>query len=189
MKARNTDFSLCLSPPRNRRAGQTTVEHALLFVGVLVPFTFGIIFVAELLWVWHSMVEFTRDGARYATTHCWESDGSNVLAYMYANVPVNIEQNQFNQPNVTAAITINYYSVDPDSGSLDAFSCDSDCSPSCIPDVVTVSIQNYTYTKFFITFMQLPGIAMPSWPVSLPMESAGCDGASEASPSSGGCLP
>ena len=174
---------------RASRSGQTTVEYALLFVGVLVPFTFGIIFVAELLWVWHSMVEFTRDGARYAATHCWEADGSNVLAYMYANVPVNVEQAQFNQPNVNAAITINYYTVDPDSGALTDFSCDTDCSVSCIPDVVTVSIQNYTYTKFFNTFMQLPGVAMPAWPVSLPMESAGCDGSSETAPSSGGCLP
>lgn len=174
---------------RRGRSGQTTVEYALLFVGVLVPFTFGIIFVAEVLWVWHSMVEFTRDGARYAVTHCWESDGSNVLAYMYANVPINIEQAQFNQPSQNAAITINYYTVDPDSGSLTDFQCDTDCSVSCIPDVVTVSIQNYTYINFFTTFMQLPGIAMPSWPVSLPMESAGCDGSTETAASSGGCLP
>jgi hypothetical protein len=172
-----------------RRSGQTTVEFSLLFVGVLIPFTFGIIFTAELLWVWHSMVEFTRDGARYATTHCWQSDGGNVLAYMYGHVPVNVEQAQFNQPNVNAAITINYYSVDPDSGALTDFSCDTDCSLGCIPDVVTVSIQGYTYTKFFNTFMNLPGVPMPSWPVSLPMESAGCDGASESATSSGGCLP
>ncbi len=174
---------------RRGRSGQTTVEYALLFAGVIVPFTFGIIYVAELLWVWHSMVEFTRDGTRYATTHCWESDGSNVLAYMYANVPLNIEQAQFNQPNQTAAITINYYTVDPDSGSLDDFSCDADCTVGCVPDVVQISIQNYTYTTFFTTFLQLPGILMPSWPVSLPMESAGCDGASETAASSGGCLP
>ncbi len=180
---------------RNRRgrSGQTTLEYAMLFAGVIVPFTFGIIFVADVLWVWHSMVEFTRDGTRYATTHCWESDSSNVLAYMYANVPVNIEQAQFNQPNQTAAITINYYTVDPDSGSLTDFSCDGDCTVGCVPDVVQVSIQNYTYTNFFTNFLLLPGIAMPSWMVSLPMESAGCDGASEndGSPvaSSGGCLP
>ena len=30
-----------------------------------------VIFVAEMLWVWHSVVDFTRDGARYAATHCW----------------------------------------------------------------------------------------------------------------------
>lgn len=174
---------------RNRESGQTTVEYAMLFAGVLVPFIFGIMFVADVCWVWHSMVEFTRDGVRYAATHCWESDGSNVQTYMYAHVPPNLQQAQFNQPNQNAAITINYYTVDPDSGALTDFSCDSDCSVGCIPDVVQVSIQNYTYTNFFTTFLQLPGISMPSWPVSMPMESAGCDGATETAASSGGCLP
>lgn len=178
---------------KRRQSGQTTLEYAMLFAGVIVPFTFGIFFVCDVLWVWHSMVDFTRDGARYATTHCWESDGSNVIEYMYANVPVNIEQNQFNQPNQNAAVTVDYYTVDPDSGVLTDFSCDTDCSVGCIPDVVQVSVQNYTYTNFFSTFLQLPGITMPSWPVSLPMESAGCDGATEGagSPvaSTGGCLP
>ncbi|HEY3839332.1 MAG TPA: TadE/TadG family type IV pilus assembly protein [Bryobacteraceae bacterium] len=164
------------------RGGQATVEFALLFVGVLVPFTFGILYVAQLLWVWHSMVEFTRDGARYATTHCWQSGGANVLAYMYSSVPPNIEQAQFNTPNANATLTINYYTVDPDSGTLTDFSCDSDCSITCVPDVVSVSIQNYIYTNFF-TFLNLPGVQMPSWLTTLPMESAGCD------PSSGVCNP
>ena len=170
---------------RNRNGGQATVEFALLFVGVLVPFTFGILYVAQVLWVWHSMVEFTRDGARrYATTHCWQSDRrANVLAYMYSNVPVNIEQAQFNAPNANAALTITYYSVDPDSGTLTEFSCDSDCTTGCVPDVVAVSVQNYTYTNFFTTFLNLPGIPMPSWLTTLPMENAGCD------PSTGLCLP
>jgi Flp pilus assembly protein TadG len=165
-----------------RRGGQATVEFALLYLGIIVPFTFGILYMAQLLWVWHSMVEFTRDGARYAATHCWQSDGANVLQYMYANVPVNIEQNQFNQANVNASVTVNYYTVDPDSGSLTAFSCDSDCTTGCVPDVVTVSVQNYVYTKFF-TFLQLPGVAMPSWPTTVPMEGAGCD------PATATCTP
>ncbi len=167
---------------RRRSSGQATMEYALLFVGAIAPFTFGIIFIAQLLWVWHSMVEFTRDGARYATTHCWQADGSNVLQYMYSHVPVNVEQAQFSQANPNAQITISYSSVDPDSGTLTAFSCDTDCSVGCIPDVVTVSVNNYVYGKFF-GFLKLPGVPMPSWPTSLPMEGAGCD------PSTGVCLP
>ena len=166
---------------RRRSSGQTAVEYGLLVAGVLAPFTFGIIFIAQLLWVWHSMIEFTRDGARYATTHCWQSDASNVLQYMYSNVPINVEQAQFNQPNANATITIQYSSVDPDTGILSDFTCDSDCTTSCVPDVVTVSIQNYTYQKFF-GFLKLPGVAMPTWPTSLPMEGGGCD-------TSGNCLP
>ena len=165
-----------------RQSGQAMLEYALLFTGVIAPFTFGIIFLAQLLWVWHSMVEFTRDGARYATTHCWQADGSNVLQYMYAHVPPNVEETQFNQANGNAIVTINYYTVDPDSGSLTDFSCDNDCSVRCIPDVVTVSVQNYIYGKFF-GYLKLPGVPMPAWPTSMPMESAGCD------PSTGVCLP
>ena len=168
--------------PKRSRSGQATLEYALMFVGAIVPFTFGIMYIAQLLWVWHSMVEFTRDGARYAATHCWETGGENVLQYMYSHVPVNIEQAQFSQANANAAVVVNYYSVDPDSGALSDFSCDSDCSAGCIPDVVTVSVQNYTYGKFF-TFLKLPGVAMPAWPTTVPIESAGCD------PASGACLP
>ena len=167
---------------RRHQSGQATIEYALLYIGVLVPFTFGIMYIAQLLWVWHSMVEFTRDGARYASTHCWEGDGANVLQYMYANVPLNVEQSQFNQPNANATVTVTYSAVDPDSGTLSDFSCDSDCSVSCVPDVVTVSVQNYVYGKFF-GILKLPGVAMPPWPTTVPMEGAGCD------PATATCTP
>lgn len=164
-----------------RTKGQATLEFALLFAGVIAPMTFGIIFVAQLLWVWHSMVEFTREGARYATTHCWQQDSANVLAYMTTHVPVNVDQAQFQQG--PAQIIVNYYTVNPDDGTLADFSCDSNCNTGCIPDVVTVSIQNYTFGKFF-GFLKLPGVAMPAWPTSLPMEGAGCDSAADTA-----CLP
>ena len=64
---------------RRRRSGQAAIEFALLYAAVILPLTFMIIFVSEMLWVWHSVVDFTRDGARYAATHCWMGDGSNVL--------------------------------------------------------------------------------------------------------------
>jgi len=52
-----------------------------------------------------------------------------------------LEQAQFNQPSENAAITVNYFSIDPDSGTLDPFTCSSgDCTIGCIPDVVQVSI-------------------------------------------------
>jgi len=168
---------------RRRESGQATMEYALMFTGVIVPFTFGIMYVAQLLWVWHSMVEFTREGARYASTHCWQPGGDNVLQYMYTHVPVNIEQANFTTANANATITIRYSSVDPDTGTLSDFACsDSECSLACVPDVVTVSVENYVYGKFF-GFLKLPGVAMPAWPTSLPMEGAGCD------PSTGLCLP
>ena len=63
-------------------AGNAIMEFALLYGGVILPLTFMLVFVAEMAWIWHSVVDFTRDGARYAATHCWEPDGSasNVIA-------------------------------------------------------------------------------------------------------------
>ena len=72
---------------RKRQSGQSTIEYVLVSAGVFLPLTFAIVYTAELLWVWHSVVEFTRDGARYAATHCWQGDGSNVTAYMRTHVP------------------------------------------------------------------------------------------------------
>lgn len=83
-----------MAEPR-KDAGQATLEFALLYAAVIVPLTFGVVFVSEMYWVWHSMVEFTRDGARYASTHCWESGGQNVLSFMQTHVPRTIDQNQF----------------------------------------------------------------------------------------------
>ena len=42
---------------RNRQSGQAATEFALVYIAVLVPLTFMIVFVAEMLWVWHSAVD------------------------------------------------------------------------------------------------------------------------------------
>src|SRR5450759_5130229 len=72
---------------RRPRSGQASVEFALLYGAVILPLTFMLVFVSEMLWVWHSVVDFTRDGANYAATHCWMGDGSNVTTYMTTHVP------------------------------------------------------------------------------------------------------
>src|SRR5207249_2763537 len=107
---------------RRNSSGQATVEFALIYAGAILPLSFMVIFVAEMLWVWHSVVDFTRDGARYAATHCWQADGSNVQAYMQSHVPRMIDMDQFQ--NGSAGITVQYFSRDPDTGSLTDFSCD-----------------------------------------------------------------
>jgi Flp pilus assembly protein TadG len=156
------------------RRGQATLEFALLYGGIILPLTFGLIYVAEMYWVWHSMVEFTRDGARYAATHCFETDGANVLTYMQTHVPVNIDQNQFMQGG-TAQINIAYFQLDPSSGILEPISCDGDCGTDCIPDSVTVSVTNYEFTRF-VTYLHLPPIVLPAFPTSVPVASSGCNG-------------
>ncbi len=162
------------------RSGQAAVEYALLYAGVVLPMSFMAIFVAEMLWVWHSAVEFTRDGARYAATHCWQSDTSNVLAYMESHVPRMIDMDQFQ--NGAAGIEVQYFQKDPDTGDLTDFSCDGgDCTVNCVPDAVSVSITNYQFTRFS-GFFRLPAVTMPDFRTSVAVESGGCD-------EGGNCLP
>ena len=164
-----------------RQRGQATLEFVLVYASVIAPVTFAIVFSAQLLWVWHSAIELTREGARYAATHCWQADGGNVKNYIPANVPVNIDQDQFSGSG-TATITVAYYTRDPNSGTLVDFACDGDCSPACVPDAVTISIDGYEYRRF-MSYLGLAPIALPNFTTTLPMEGAGCD------PEQGSCSP
>lgn len=163
------------------RRGQATIEFALLYAGIILPVTFAIVFTAEMLWVWHSVVELTRDGARYAVTHCWQPGASNVQQYIRTHVPRTVDMDQFQSGQ--AEITIEYLSRDPDTGQLTDFICDNgECSTLCVPDTVSVSVTNYQFRRF-VSFFGLPPVAIPTFRTSLPMESAGCD------PEQGTCLP
>jgi hypothetical protein len=167
---------------RHRRSGQASIEFALMYGAVIVPLTFMIIFVSEMLWVWHSVVDFTRDGAHYATTHCWMGDGSNVLNYMSTHVPRMIDMDKFQTG--AAGLQVDYFSLDPATGQLTPFACASgaECSSNCVPDAVTVSVTSYQFTKGLATFFKLPPVTIPPFATSMPMQSAGCDEA-------GNCLP
>ena len=81
------------------------------YSAVILPLTFMIVFVSEMLWIWHSVVDFTRDGANYAATHCWMGDGSNVTNYMTSHVPRMIDMDKFQ--NGEAGLQVSYFSLDP----------------------------------------------------------------------------
>jgi Flp pilus assembly pilin Flp len=162
-------------------SGQTLVEYAILYAGVILPLTFAIVFLSEMLWVWHSVVDYTRDGARYAASHCWTSDGNNVRTYMQTHVPRMIDMDQFQQGQ--AQINVEYFAADPTTGALSDFTCSSgDCTVDCLPDAVTVSISSYQFARFQ-RFFGLPPVVIPDFRTSLPIESNGCD------PEQGVCLP
>ena len=165
---------------RRSRRGQATLEFVLAYAGVLLPATFALFYTSQLLWVWHSVAIFTREGARYATTHCWQASSGNVVQFMKANVPLTVDRDQFRNGPVT--ITVSYFSKDPDSGQLVPFTCDTECSTLCIPDSVTVSVTGYEF-RTFVTALGLPPVAIPDFRTSLAIESAGCD------PEQGACLP
>jgi len=160
---------------RSRQSGQAITEFALIYSAVIVPLTFMIIFVAEQLWIWHSVADFTREGARYASTHCWVSDGSNVISYMETNTPAMIDQQQFQSGQ--AGITVQYFS----DGGVTPFSGDT-CGGICVPATVSVSVANYQFLRF-AAFLKLPPVTIPPFTTTVPMESAGFQDAS------GACIP
>ena len=167
--SRRTDAAKAACP----RRGQASIEFAILYGVVIVPLVLGIVFVAQMYWTWHSMAEFTREGARYAATHCWQGDSGNVVSYMQTHVPPVVDSDQFRSGG-TATVNVEYFQRDPDSGQLIAFSCTGDCSPDCVPDAVNVSVTNYEFRRF-VTFLRLPPVAMPSFLTSMPIASNGCD--------------
>lgn len=162
------------------QSGQVTLEYAILAAGVIFPTIFGLLYLSEMLWVWHSVADFTRDGANYASTHCWQAAADNVISYMKTHVPLMIDQDQF--INGTATIEVNYYSKDPTTGFLVDFSCDTECNTQCIPDVVTVRATNYQFTNF-VRYLGLPPVTMPDFVSTATIESAGCD------PDQDACFP
>ncbi|MBI5280148.1 MAG: pilus assembly protein [Candidatus Solibacter usitatus] len=163
-----------------RRRGQAMMEYIMLFVGVILPLTFGLIAIAQMMWIWHSVVDFTRLGARYAATHCWQAGGANVVEWMRQNVPPIPDQSAFRDGGVE--LLVEYYKKNPDTGLPEEFSCDGECSVECIPDSVTVRVRNYEY-RFFLTYMGLPPVQIPDFSASMPVEGAGCD------PELGTCTP
>ena len=168
-------------PPCNE-TGQTTVEFALVYAGVLVPLTFGLIYISQLLWVWHSVVDFTRQGSGYAATHFWESSASNVIGFMRANVPLMVDRDQFQNGPAQIGVTGHAITISANMGNAQPFGCATDCSTACIPDTVTVTVTGYQYTGF-VSYLGLPAVPLPNFQTSQPVESAGCD------PEQGVCLP
>jgi hypothetical protein len=164
------------------RGGQSTVEFAVMYGAVVLPLTFTIIFISQALWVWHSVIDFTRDGANYAATHCWMGDGSNVTTYMMTHVPRMIDMDKFQ--NGEAGLQVSYFMQDPATGQLSNFACatGADCSAGCIPDAVSVSVTAYQFTRGLSNFFHLAPITIPPFATNMPMQSAGCD-------ESGNCLP
>jgi len=154
-----------------RTTGQAAVEFALLSTAVILPLTFMVVFVAEMLWIWHSVVDFTRAGAQFAATHCWEPDnsGSNVINWMQTHVPPMIDMQQFQ--NNAAGMQVQYFTQASD-GSLTPLSSCSDGGAICEPDVVSVSVTSYQFTRFS-SFLKLGNVQMPPFTTTIPMESGG----------------
>jgi hypothetical protein len=154
----------------DKRRGQITGEFARISAGVMMPLTFGLIFTAQILWIWHSVNELTRMGASYAATHCYQTGAGNVTSFMLTNLPAMPYQDQF--LNGPVQIQVSYFSEDPTTGTLTPFACSggTDCTTGCIPDVVTVSISGFQYQAF----AGISPIVLPNFQTTLPIQGCGC---------------
>jgi hypothetical protein len=158
----------------HRAQGQATVEMALVLIAGIVPLSLGLLAFTELAWTYHALTTLTRQGAQYASTHCWQDGAENVTTWMKANAPIFPDRAQL----VSGAITIqvNYWTHNLDSNESDPFSCDgSTACGACVPDSVTVSIAGYQFNHF-LTTLGLPPFQMPPFSTTVEVESAGGNG-------------
>ncbi len=150
--------------------GQATVELALVLALLLLPLTLGLIAFGEIAWTYHSLATLTRQGARYASTQCWQdSSGSNVVSWMQANAPPFPDRPLLATGEVQILVT--YWTHDAVTRESVAFSCAGSCA-ECVPDSVTVSISGYQFTRFLST-LGFPPLQVPEFSTTVEMESAG----------------
>ncbi len=163
----------------HRERGATAVEFLVVGMTLVLPLCFAMFFTAQILWIWHSVAEMTREGARYAATHCYQN-GANVRSYMQTNAPVMPDREQFVSGSVEIRVT--YFGRATETNELSEFSCESECSLGCIPDVVKVQVLNYEYRNFLV-YWGVPPVQLPDFQTTVAMEGAGCD------PDTGVCTP
>ena len=151
--------------------GQSTVEMALALAAAIIPITFALIAFTEIAWTYHALATVTRQGARYAATHCWQDEGgSNVINWMQANAPAFPDRPLLVSGGVQ--IQVNYWMHDPDTHQSIPFTCGGGCSPDCVPDSVTVSIIGYQFNHFF-PLLGLQPLQVPPFSTTVAVESGG----------------
>ena len=174
---------------RVRCSGQATVEMALILGTVLLPLTLGIIALADVAWTYHALVALTRQGARFAATHCYQGDnGQNVTDWMKANAPPWVDRPQLQSGAIQ--IQVSYWShdlTDPSNPVSTPFSCDGNCTPECVPDAVTVSISGYQYRHLLPLLGPIfqDGLAVPAFSTTVEIQGAGGDPEQACSASTG----
>jgi Flp pilus assembly protein TadG len=151
--------------------GQATVETALVLMAAIIPLSFGLIAFTEIAWTYHALATLTRQGARYAATHCWQDDaGSNVVTWMQANAPAFPDRPLLASGGVQ--IQVSYWMHDKDTHQSVPFTCGGGCSPDCLPDSVTVRIAGYQFNHFF-PLLGLRPLEVPSFSTTVEIESGG----------------
>lgn len=147
------------------------MEVVLALIAGIIPLTFGLLAFSELAWTYHALATLTRQGARYAATHCWQDDsGSNVVSWIQANAPAFPDRALLTSGGIQ--VTVSYWTHDTTTHETVPFSCAGSCSPDCVPDSVTVSITGYEFNHFF-PVIGLPPLQVPPFSTTVSLESAG----------------
>ncbi len=175
---------------RARCSGQATVEMALILGAVLLPLTLGIVALADVAWTYHALVALTRQGARFAATHCFQDDtGSNVVTWMQNNAPPFVDRPQLQSGGIQ--IQVSYWThdlTDPANPvSVPFTGCSESCTPECVPDSVTVSISGYQYRHLLPLLGPIfqDGLTVPAFSTTVEIQSAGGDPEQACSASTG----
>src|SRR5207247_11107461 len=131
----------------------------------------GLIAFVELAWTYHALASLTRQGARYAATHCWQDGaGSNVITWMQNNSPAFPDRQQLITGGIL--VQVDYWTHDPETHTSIPFKCGGGCSLDCIPDSVTVSITGYSFNHF-LPMLGFNPLQVPPFATTVAMESAG----------------
>jgi len=153
--------------------GQASVEMALALALGIVPLTLAFIAFVEVAWTYHALATITRQGARYASTHCWQdSAGSNVVNWLQMNAPAFPDRPQLLNGGIQLLVT--YWAHDPSTHQSIPFACGDSCSPQCVPDSVTVSVNGYEFSHL-LPLLHLAPLRVPSFSTTVEMESVGAD--------------
>jgi hypothetical protein len=151
--------------------GQASIETVLALIVGIVPLTFGLIAFSEIAWTYHALTTLTRQGARYAATHCFQDDtGSNVVSWMQANSPAFPDRPLLSSGGIQ--IQVSYWTHDLETHETVPFSCAGGCSPDCVPDSVTVGITGYEFNHFF-PLLGLAPLPVPPFSTTVEIQSAG----------------
>ena len=151
--------------------GQASVETALVLGTLVVPAVFGLLMVGQAAWTWSSIVHLTRLGAQYAATHCFQdASGSNVIHYMQNHAPPMLDRQQLTKG--PAEIQVQYWAQDPVNHQTVPFQCGDSCTSACVPDAVTVAVNNYQFSSL-AQVLGLGPISMPPFATTVRVESAG----------------
>ena len=163
-----------MSSRRYSCGGQATIEAALTLLVGLVPLSIAMLGFAEIAWTYHALATLTRQGAQYAATHCWQDDSdSNVINWMTANAPAFPDRSKLVTGEIP--IQVRYWTNDSANHLTNPFSCGGQsCSPECVPDSVTVSINGYYYNHFLPYFGFAP-LLVPSFSTTMEIQGSGAN--------------